>query len=471
MQAGTGTDTVQQQQQQFGHSDMMLQGIHEENEARLAAMSADELDDARAELAARFSPASLEFLKSRRQQQQQQQVGAGAGSSVDAKGSSAAAARRGATPAVSRGLHGGCTGKASAAAAMTTSSTPSAVTTTDHAVGPLQQHNAPGVPVQLPPSQPTNLPPVARLRFGVEGELLSVDLPGAAAIQDADVLMRDSLSRATGTVPQGYSLPELRALLRSAHAPQRATGYRLLGTLLRRSRPGLHVLGEDGQLLPRPALLDLVPGGDSQQQRQQEQRQQEQQQQQQQSRDTGADWTQIWQYLLVALRAAALIRLGLDDDAAQVLAAAADAAAALLGQDPQEAVLGEAAACASALGWPCSWRTSLRRLNSSGAWESVAGLVAAAAATTTSGGGSRGGALGQHNADTDADTDTPEDLAAVDPLAGFLRMDPLPRLRFVLQRRCTAAAAAAAVIAVAAAIPDCINELCTPIAIAALLTD
>jgi hypothetical protein len=30
--------------------------------------------------------------------------------------------------------------------------------------------------------------------------------------------------------------------------------------------------------------------------------------------------------------------------------------------------------------------------------------------------------------------DTPEDLAAVDPLAGFLASEPLPRIRFLLQQ-------------------------------------
>jgi hypothetical protein len=30
---------------------------------------------------------------------------------------------------------------------------------------------------------------------------------------------------------------------------------------------------------------------------------------------------------------------------------------------------------------------------------------------------------------------SPEDLAAVDPLAGFMATEPLPRLRFLLQHR------------------------------------
>jgi hypothetical protein len=30
--------------------------------------------------------------------------------------------------------------------------------------------------------------------------------------------------------------------------------------------------------------------------------------------------------------------------------------------------------------------------------------------------------------------DTPEDLAAVDPLAGFLAAEPLPRIHFLLQQ-------------------------------------
>eukprot|EP00878_Enallax_costatus_P045232 GHUV01054278.1.p1 GENE.GHUV01054278.1~~GHUV01054278.1.p1 ORF type:complete len:147 (+),score=25.12 GHUV01054278.1:247-687(+) len=35
----------------------------------------------------------------------------------------------------------------------------------------------------------------------------------------------------------------------------------------------------------------------------------------------------------------------------------------------------------------------------------------------------------------DADVDSPEDLAVVDPLAGFMATDPLPRIRFLLQNR------------------------------------
>jgi hypothetical protein len=79
-----------------------------------------------------------------------------------------------------------------------------------------------------------------------------------------------------------------------------------------------------------------------------------------------------------------LCRLGLDDDHGQVLSAAADAAAVLLGLSPSEGLLEEVGvgicSAAAGLSWPVSRRVSLRRLGKAGAWDRVQGLVAAAAA-------------------------------------------------------------------------------------------
>jgi hypothetical protein len=53
--------------------------------------------------------------------------------------------------------------------------------------------------------------------------------------------------------------------------------------------------------------------------------------------------------------------------------------------------------------------------------------------------------------DPDEEPDAPEDVAAVDPLAGFLAMDPLPRIRWLLRHPAAAPEAAAPLLNVLAA--------------------
>ncbi|KAF8057274.1 Oxsr1 [Scenedesmus sp. PABB004] len=392
-------------------------GIHEGNLERLADMAPEEVEEARSELAGRFSPAALAFLKARGakrgaapgggdapQQQQgaggerRQGAGAAEGAAVAAGGRAAAGqapAPAPAAPGMRRGFLGGTRQqqRPGRAAALAEGRQPGAAA----AAGAAAAQSPPPPP---PPAAAGAAPPVARLRFSPDGAVLELSADGAAggAAPDEGVLLRDSLSRAAGAVPDGYTLPELRLLLRSAHPPQRAAGFRLLAVVLRRARAGLGCGG--GAAGEVRVEAGGPPGGAP-------------------PGATGVAWAQVWEYAVVVLRAALLCRLGLDDDNAGVLSAAADAAAVLLGPAPGEALAEEVAAATPGLGWPRSWRASLRRLERGGVWEQVAGLVAAAAAA-------QGG---------EQEEASPEDLAALDPLAGFLGTDPLPRLRHIMQHR------------------------------------
>jgi hypothetical protein len=407
-------------------------GIHEGNIARVAAMSAAEVQDAQEELEGRFSPAALAFLKARaakKQQQQQQQQGnvkqeVSAGASLsEGKAAGAAAAAGAGAPGIKKGF---LAGKASAGSA----GAPAAAAAAGAAV-PRQQQAAAGIKkgflsgsgarkttqqqqqqqqsktlsvvdaakqsaaahivsqaqaaaaasATTPSFEP--LPPVARLRFSLDGQVLELADAKTPPTPDAEVLLRDNMSRAAGVVPQGYSLPEMRVLMRSGHAPQRAAGFRMLAVVMRRAQPSVLHVGMDGQLQQQPVLLD------EQQQQQQDADEpgatkQEQHCQQQQQQGTGVHWAQVWEYAVVALRAVLLCRLGLDDEHGQVLSAAADAAAVLLGLSPSEGLVEEVGvgvcSAAAGLSWPVSRRVSLRRLGKAGAWDRVQGLVAAAAA-------------------------------------------------------------------------------------------
>lgn len=91
-------------------------------------------------------------------------------------------------------------------------------------------------------------------------------------------------------------------------------------------------------------------------------------------------WHQIWEYALIALRVVTLARIGLDDDNGRVLSAAADVLCVVLSSSSSEMLIEEIAAATAAVSWPVGLRVSLRRLDHSGAWDQVTGLVQAAAA-------------------------------------------------------------------------------------------
>jgi hypothetical protein len=404
-------------------------------------MSAAEVQDAQEELEGRFSPAALAFLKARaakKQQQQQQQqqwsveqeivagaalseVGKAVGSAAGA--AAAAMAAGAAVPGIKKGFLAGkasagsagtpAAGAAAGAAAAprqqpaavdgikkgflfnsgarkTTQQQQQSKTSTvgdaarqsaaAHIVSQAQAAAATAAAAAASATSPSfePLPPVARLRFSLDGQVLELADAKTPPTPDAEVLLRDNMSRAAGVVPQGYSLPEMRVLMRSGHAPQRAAGFRMLATVLRRAQPSVLHVGMDGQLLQQPVLLEEL------QQPQQGVDSDNLVQQQQQQQDTGVHWAQVWEYAVVALRAVPLCRLGLDDEHGQVLSAAADAAAVLLGLSPSEGLVEEVGvgvcSAAAGLSWPVSRRVSLRRLGKAGAWDRVQGLVAAVAA-------------------------------------------------------------------------------------------
>jgi hypothetical protein len=90
---------------------------------------------------------------------------------------------------------------------------------------------------------------------------------------------------------------------------------------------------------------------------------------------SGVDWGQIYEYLVVAVRAAVILRLGLDDENASVASAAAAGLAALLVAPAGEATLWEAAGASAAAGWPVPWQGALRRLVAGGTWEAASELL------------------------------------------------------------------------------------------------
>jgi hypothetical protein len=427
-------------------------------------MSAAEVQEAQEELAGRFSPAALAFLKARaakKQQQQRQQLEnkGGVADSKQEDGTAAATAAGGAAAAagVPMGMKKGFLASSKSAAGP--ASTPTAAAAAGAQAVPTKQPAAAASgggfkkgflasPAACKPQQQQQqqqqqqlgkaqkqgtaakqsaaahmvsqakaaaakaaaasatpapfepLPPVARLRFSLDGQVLELADAKTPPTPDEEVLLRDNMSRAAGVVPQGYTLPEMRVLVRSGHAPQRAAGFRMLAVVLRRAQPSVLHVGQDGQLMQQPVLIEQQQqqqddGSAAEQQHEdpyQQQQQQhqyigsadQQQQQQQQQQSTGVHWAQVWEYAIVALRAILLCRLGLDDEHGQVLSAAADAAAVLLGLSPSEALIEEVGvgvcSAAAGLSWPVSRRVSLRRLGKAGAWDRVQGLVAAAAA-------------------------------------------------------------------------------------------
>jgi hypothetical protein len=110
-------------------------------------------------------------------------------------------------------------------------------------------------PAAAGPAPEQRRPLVARLRFGLAGEVVGADAPGAAPAPAEAVLQRDLLSRDRGLAPEGYTLDELQALARSSHAPQRAAALRAVGALLAAARPRAGGVAAGGALVPRPVPL------------------------------------------------------------------------------------------------------------------------------------------------------------------------------------------------------------------------
>jgi hypothetical protein len=164
-------------------------------------------------------------------------------------------------------------------------------------------------------------------------------------------------------------------------------------------------------------------------------------------------WQQVWQYAVHDLSVGPHIRLALDDDHAGVSSAASGALAALWGSSEADAVENEAADCCPSTGmcesiinvwltfcpvtveagrngfhsyfpvthsssiitgWPCIWNTYLSRPDALGIWEAQH-VEANATATPNLPG---------------EDEKTPEDVAAIDPVAGLFQMQVRKKLEW-----------------------------------------
>jgi hypothetical protein len=89
----------------------------------------------------------------------------------------------------------------------------------------------------------------------------------------------------------------------------------------------------------------------------------------------GVDWGDVWEYLVVAVRVAVVLRMALDDESAGVFSAAARALRTLAAPAAAEAAVWEAADASAAVSWPAPWRGALRRMGAAGTWEAPGELL------------------------------------------------------------------------------------------------
>ncbi|KAG1667644.1 hypothetical protein FOA52_004671 [Chlamydomonas sp. UWO 241] len=321
-------------------------------------------------------------------------------------------------------------------------------------------------PEDLPPGHmPADPRLEARLRFGLHAEVLGVQGEGEV-VQQEQVLLRDSLRSDEGLVPEGYTPTELVVLARSAVPAQRAAAMRMLADVLAAARPShvhLTALHPSSPIVmlpqwwrpPRvtggpgvpPAEASAAPAAAAAAAA---------------ATGTGtgsasgatasaagaADagsaisgvaeassseppappvpsplpapvvaWAQVWAYVVHDLAVVPHIRLALDDACAPVAAAAARALAAALCAAEDDAVQEEVADACPATGWPSARATYLFRPSASGIWEGQPPEQPPP----------RPPQPGE-----DQEPTSPEDVAAVDPVAGLLQMDGLQRIRYLL---------------------------------------
>lgn len=240
-------------------------------------------------------------------------------------------------------------------------------------------------------------------------------------------------------MPDGYTPTELLLLARSALPAHRAAGLAMLRALLLAARPApSRTQNAQQPLIPIPheLLQPLKPTtGDSNQTPAMGVSQ------------PAVGWSQLWSYLVTELGVASHLRLALDDAHAQVVGAAAAALAALVCPGPEEAVALEVADACPRLGWPAVRLQSLVRPHAAGTWE-VQGVEAG---DTKPGDLPPLSTLGQGGPGGEGEDATPEDVALVDPLAGLLQMQLVPRLRYLLDVAGLQGAAAAAALQLLAA--------------------
>ncbi len=253
-----------------------------------------------------------------------------------------------------------------------------------------------------------------------------------------------------GSVPEGYTATELLLLARSAHPAHRVAALRMLSDLLRASRPQPCDAGVAGapptpraipvpaHLLPPPAPQAARPAqsGDAAAARE-------------------AHWPQLWAYLAVELGVASHLRLALDDAHAPAAYAAAAALAALLGAGAAaEALLREAAeGLAPRMGTPSPRAAPLTRAAAGATWAVQAASDDAQRRRrqqqrqSQNGRAKGGGVAGEE----DEEEETPEDVAALDAVAGLLQMRLLARVLYLLRDEQAPASAAQHLLMVLAA--------------------
>ncbi|GAX82221.1 hypothetical protein CEUSTIGMA_g9649.t1 [Chlamydomonas eustigma] len=260
----------------------------------------------------------------------------------------------------------------------------------------------------------------ARLRFDLHAVVLSIQ-PEHDKITQEQVLQRDAMRADEGLVPQGYTLTEILLLARSSMPNQRAMAMRMLCDVLKSARPSRCTLLHPTRVpisetavqsshaegtkrsLPVPESSDNATPSQSKMP----------------SAVHPPLWHDVWQYAVHDLAVAPHIRLALDDDSAPVVAAAVSALASLVCPSDSDIVEEEMADCCPRTGWPCVRGSYLSRPNAAGVWESQS-LQPVAPTTPTVAPGME-------------EPQTPEDVAAVDPVAGLMQMQLLQRLRYLLE--------------------------------------
>ena len=212
-------------------------GISDETVRRLAAMSLDEIEEARASLAARYKPSALEFLKKRGQRGGATQ---GAGEEWSAAGTPAGA-RVNPNRSTATGINA------------TPSSPPMSPTAPKPPTSPGPKSPPPAskraaaaaaaAAASVAPAAPnTSAALVAAVRYTLEGTPLRAEESSAAAAAAAAVgsaVERDPLRaghQGAGDQSLGYTMGDTLELARSSVPPQRVAGLTLLARVVGQCR-------------------------------------------------------------------------------------------------------------------------------------------------------------------------------------------------------------------------------------------
>ena len=162
----------------------------------------------------------------------------------------------------------------------------------------------------------------ARLRWGLDGRPAGAApaSEGSSRAEAGQVTRRDVLQQAAqGGAPQGYSLTEAALLARSSLPQQRVAALRLLAAVLSQARPAPSAAAGAAATveLPPEVAAALWPA--------------------EAPAARAVTWTEVWYHALHDVEVVMALRLALDDPHLAVIAAAAEALAALLGPGPEGA--------------------------------------------------------------------------------------------------------------------------------------